>query len=168
MFMYMHTGCLIHPFLHSELFQVNPRGLKGFFELKATIPKGSKVAVGGSGYNWFSSGEVGGRGRLDALAAVTHAAVGTCIETVHAHAHPLCQVELGGNGQPGSTPATVRIAEIRSLQVRCPFTSPQFLSPNSYLQCRRDSLFSAAFLRGRDALELPTWVAFLARKVPLS
>ena len=66
----------------SEPFQPNPRGLKGYFQLKATIPKGSKVVVGGSGYNWYSNGEE----------------------------------ELGGDGQPGSTPAVIRIAEILSLQ----------------------------------------------------
>ena len=39
----------------SEPFQPNPRGIKGFFELKATIPSGTNVVVGGNGYNWFSS-----------------------------------------------------------------------------------------------------------------
>ena len=64
-------------------FQPNPRGLKGFFELKATIPQGTKVVVGAGGYNYWSGSR---------------------------------DVELGGEGQAGSTPAVIRIAEILSMQ----------------------------------------------------
>ena len=57
-----------------EAFQPNPRGLKGLFELEATIPAGTAVKVPYDG-----------------------------------------TYELGGEGEPGSRKATVRIAEILSL-----------------------------------------------------
>jgi hypothetical protein len=65
---------------YDEAFQPNPRGLKGLFELEATIPAGTSITVPPYYY------------------------------------HPEGGTGLGEEGQPGSERATVRIAEILSLQ----------------------------------------------------